>query len=186
MRVPDRGTEDHLTREEEEFIKRYLSRPESFPPEFWAAVMQKVVLDLDKIPGSQIVGGRANVPSNYAFVATGETTTSSTYGNLSTVGPTLERMADGDYLLMWGALAVVATAGSGITAKMGVQINSTVASDADSCVSGVAIGASVSVARLKTLENNNNNTVTAKYASNDNTTAVGFTYRWLMALKVGS
>lgn len=56
IKVPPRGDDAHLTRDEEQFIARYLSRPESFPQDFWKAVIAKVALDQEPIPYTQVQG----------------------------------------------------------------------------------------------------------------------------------
>lgn len=55
-KAPARGDDAHLTRDEEQFIQRYLQRPESFPTEFWRAVIQKVALDGEPVPYTQVQG----------------------------------------------------------------------------------------------------------------------------------
>lgn len=186
IRAPSRGEESHLTREEEEFIRRYLARPESFPPEFWSAVIQKVSLDIDKIPGSQIVGGTTNLSATNAdAIATEESTTSLTYTDLATAGPTITGLSNGTYLVLFGCLMRESNA-AGEQSIMSIQVNSTAASDSVACAMERGIGLqSASSFFVTALEENNNNTLTAKYKVSAASTGY-FANRRLTAIKIGN
>lgn len=82
---PVRGDDEWLNRSEEQFIQRFLSRPESFPESFWRAVIQKVAVDGERIPHSQINGPRAGYWKAYTPVWTA-TTTNPTTGNAIITG----------------------------------------------------------------------------------------------------
>ena len=183
VKAPPRGDEAHLTRAEEEFIRRYLSRPESFPQEFWGAVLQKVLLDLDKIPGSQIVGLAQFLPRVADIIApsSGESTTSTSFVDLTTVGPSLNDLSDGTYMLLFGAQCQ-ATAPS--VAVMSVSLNGAAATDADSLVTD-ATNTSTTRLVIADLRNNNNNAIVAKYRSSGGATC-SFLRRWLVAIKYGT
>lgn len=53
---PSRGNTDYLTPEENAFVQRILGQPQSFPQAFWTAIMQKVALDGEPIPYTQVQG----------------------------------------------------------------------------------------------------------------------------------
>lgn len=55
---PEKGETDYLSPQEAAFVQRILRRAEVFPQEFWKAVMQKVALDGEPMPFSQISGFR--------------------------------------------------------------------------------------------------------------------------------
>ena len=56
VRAPAKQDEAWLSPQETEFWQRGLRHPEAFPQEFWKAVIQKVALDGEPIPQSQVVG----------------------------------------------------------------------------------------------------------------------------------
>lgn len=62
---PRRGDTDYLSPVETAFVQRILSHPESFPEAFWSAVIQKVALDGEPIPQSQIQGGLSGLWQDY-------------------------------------------------------------------------------------------------------------------------
>ena len=55
-KFPSRGDTDFLSPEENAFVQRILSRPESFPQAFWSALIQKLALDGLLMPQSQVQG----------------------------------------------------------------------------------------------------------------------------------
>ena len=134
------------------------------------------------IPVTQIVGFSGFTAKTASIVSATETRTSSTFGDLTTVGPTLSGLPDGQYLLLYGCTSWIGTVGAGKGANMSVQVNSASATTADQTVSQVGNPVSVMVARTKTL-NGGGNTITAKYASTDNVATASFSDRWLIALK---
>jgi len=94
IRAPKQGEDEHLSRDEEQFIKRYLSRPESFPQEFWRAVLQKVSLDGEPIPASQVLGGkRSGLWQEYVPVWTSQTNPQPVVGN-GAIGGQYTRIGD--------------------------------------------------------------------------------------------
>lgn len=60
---PQKGDTDFLSPAETAFVQRVLRRPEVFPQEFWKAVIQKVALDGEPVPQSQIIGLGTTVPA---------------------------------------------------------------------------------------------------------------------------
>jgi hypothetical protein len=185
IRAPQRGEQNHLTREEEEFIKRYLSRPESFPPEFWRAVIQKVSLDGEPIPQSQIQGLSQFRVTSADPVAAAETSTSTSFVDLSTVGPRILGLSDGQYLVILGNRSLN-SAGGATLSIMGVEVNDTAADDTNAIVTNnTAETGNMSISFLADLRNNNNNTLTAKYRVSGASTGT-WGARTMLALKVAN
>lgn len=190
IRVPEPNTNTLLTPEELEGQRRFMSHPETFPDAFKAWLIDFIAVNGALIPPSQILGGGLLKESNAAQIATAESTSSTSYTNLSTTGPTLSGLSDGTYLILLGC-TMAATLNSW-DAYMSISINGAAASDSDGWVSAwtVSEGAAVeylavsgSRALLKEISNENNNTLTAKYKTGG--VGVDFSNRWMMALKVG-
>lgn len=113
-------------------------------------------------------------------ILTSQTRTSATYGNLTTVGPSLADLPDGQYLLLFGAAAKCDTAT--ILAVMSLSYNGAAASDNDAVVSGAADFVSVARAVTTTLSTGDNS-VDAKYKISTTAATATFENRWLVAIK---
>src|SRR5678816_4181755 len=108
-----------------------LGHPLEFPPEFKQWLADYVALQKLKFPISQVFGfalQRVRTATEDAE----QTTASTTYTDLSTVGPTLSNVANGFYLMVFGA-DCQASAGSAQHIYMGLSINSATPSDDDAC-----------------------------------------------------
>lgn len=132
------------------------------------------------VPITSILGFSQFTANVATDVATQETTTSTTYTDLATVGPSLSNLPDGKYLLLYGCMAKTDAAGNGV--YMSVQVNATAASDSDVAYSESGNFISVMRATAKTFSNGGNNSVTVKYKSTAAHTAT-FLNRWLIALR---
>ena len=186
IRTPTKGPDAFLSRDEETFLARMLSHPESFPPQFKSWLTEHMAINMQPVPNSLIQGG-SSTSIVQAQVLTSEATASTSYTNLATVGPTIENLADGNYLILFGARI---SPPNGTFGAMSVQVNSTAATDDDMCGSGGAGStfvpdASASRGLLKTFSNNNNNTITAKYRASTPASTT-FLYRWLVVMRVGN
>ena len=129
---------------------------------------------------SNILGFSQFTAEGASPVITQETTTSGTYTDLATVGPTITGLSDGQYVILFGSLASTSVAGT--AAIMSVQLNSATASDNDLAQSQSTNPTSIARGIVKTLANSGNNTITAKYRT-DGTHTGTFSNRWLVALK---
>jgi hypothetical protein len=128
---PEKGPSVYLTPEETAFVQRILSRAETFPEAFWSALIQKIGLDGLPIPPSQVQGltrlndqveaNRVEVFSDY--VATIGQSTSGTFIDLATTGPTVSDLAAGSYLINYGSLMGNNAGVDGWTTQMGIAIN---------------------------------------------------------------
>lgn len=174
----------YLSPDERKVVRRLLSHPEDFPQEFWSAVNQKVALDGEPIPASQIQGGKTLPFYEATIINSLETTTSTTFTDLSTIGPTLTNLSDGSYLVIGEASCHNDT--DTLVSIMALQINDT-APSGDSTTLFTAGTSSTQGAGvlLVDLRNNNNNTLTCKYRVNGASTGTWF-HRRLYAFKVGN
>lgn len=166
-----------------------LSDPMNLPSSFWEYAIQKWLADAPVFPISQVFGFTQFTATPATSILTAETTVSTTYTDLATVGPTLTGLADGNYAIFFGAFLHNDTAGGG--AVMSVKVNSTEASDND-FTSVFPAGSSayptggtcVSRVIFKALSNNGSNTLTCRYREAAPATGTAkFSNRWLAALK---
>lgn len=122
----------------------------------------------------ECVGG----PPLYAEVQTAESTSSTSYTNLATTGPSITVPLEGDYVVSTGC--AVANGGAVLGAFMSYAIGASAAADADGCFAQVAtpgFDTSVSRARLKT-GLAASTALVAKY-KNSGAAAIQYTYRWM-------
>lgn len=133
------------------------------------------------IPVTQILGfsqftAQADRVSNTAS----ESTVSTTYTDLATVGPRLTGLPDGKYLVVFGAGAQTSVAGIG--AVMSISVNGATPVDADGATVQSASIAGGTSAVLKTLSSGGNNTLSVQYRI-DGAATGGWLLRWLIALR---
>lgn len=186
----DKGVDAFLSQEEREQVKRTLGFPEEFPTKFGAWILDYVKQN-GSLPRSAVVG-LPNLTPAYATVLTGETTSSTAYTNLATVGPTLTGLGDGVYFVIFGCqMTVVANIWGG---AMSVASDDQVATDGNGFAIAMttAEGAEVEAynlpgmrAVLLTLTHGGNNTLTAKYRFVSGTNP-SYSNRWLAAIRVGN
>lgn len=134
------------------------------------------------LPISQITGfSQFTVLSSE--IDTSETTSSTGYTDLATVGPSLSGFPDGNYILMYGATM---SNGDGINNLVSPLINLTGPSDTDAAsvqgVIGITVIASVGRLKVQQFTNGSLNSVTLQYRVDGATTGT-FYNRWLVALK---
>ena len=163
-------------------VMEVLSDPMNLPSTFWDYMVKRWLRDAPVFPISQVFGFSATVAQTATEIATSETTSSASFVDLATVGPTLTGIPDGKYLIIFGASSKNTTAGSG--AKMSIDINGGGAADADSTNCAVDQFVDVARFRTKTLANNGSNTITAKYRVTANTGT--FANRSLIAIRYGN
>lgn len=162
-----------------------LGHPLEFPPEFKQWLADYVALQTPPLPISQVFGFQLQ-RARTATVDTSETTTSTSYTNLATTGPTLSGLANGWYLLVFGADASGTTASA--APRMSPEINGVAASDADSCSLATlfndtaALTSNLRVLMVHLNVAGGNNEVVMKYRVAAGTGR--FQFRFLHAIKV--
>lgn len=176
--IPQKGDDPFLSPEEVAFQQRMMRNVQSFPQEFWTAVLQKVALDGEPVPQSQIQGLARLSVTPAASIATTEATSTTTYTDLATSGPELTGLRDGLYILMYGA----GTDASSNTLYMSPSINGSTPTDGNAVIS--TISSTLTTSRVITLQNDNNNTVLMKYRVSGGTGDWG--NRWLTAIRYGN
>ena len=152
-----------------------------WPKDTISYLTERIGLAGFQIPVSQL-SGFTQYAAQFAVTAGTGTTASSTYGNLSDgAGPTISGLANGKYLLLYGASAKSSdAAGEFVISPM---LNATEASDNDLSVGG---GLSESVlfgASLANLSSADNNSVTLRYRTGATASTATFRYRRVIAIK---
>lgn len=183
IRVPQPNTNTVLTPEELEGQRRFLSHPETFPDAFKAWLIDFIAVNGSLIPASQIHGW-SQFNAIQSQVLASESTSSATYTNLSTTGPSITGLADGTYLLLFGAQY---DSPAGNAGYMSPSINGATPDDNDAAVEDPRSANRFNIARavVKTISNNNNNSITMKYkvpAAGSNSWA----YRWLVVFRISN
>ncbi len=149
---------------------RLLSHPLHFPEEFKRWMGDFITTNIPMIPFSHIFGAKLNIARSGDYIATSQSRVGAGYGDLATVGPQITNLADGKYLIAFGIKA---------RQSASLSYNSSTPSDDD------AINANESNPNggrmiIKTLSNNNENTVCVKYKEGT------FQDRWLVVIRVGA
>jgi hypothetical protein len=129
------------------------------------------------IPITQIIGF-SQFAAQVAIVQTLESTTSTTYTDLSTVGPELTGLPDGQYVVVVSAAGLNSGAVDG---WMSYSVNGGTAVDSTGSRSSGTSLAGVIMFSTPTLKNNGNNSIVAKYRTSGGTSQ--FTNRCLFALR---
>jgi hypothetical protein len=143
--------------------------------ELAAWVNSRILIDGFELPIGQVSGFLGFVFKPAATILTFEATTSTTYVDLATAGPSLTGLADGQYAIFFGF-----NGSSTTSAIMSISVNGAAASDDDSC--SVTTTSSTMRMVLATLSADGNNTVTTKYRSGSGTSQ-SFGRRWLSLVK---
>ena len=131
------------------------------------------------IPISQIVGFE-QFTAKGDQITTEESTASNTFTDLTTVGPSLTGLADGSYIVLFGA-SLQAVGGN--IFQMGISINSDAVDGNHICETATTTNLSLAHGQLLTLSGGGNNSIVAKYRMNTGASAGHARYRWLIALR---
>lgn len=179
-----KATASPLTDREREQIERLFGDPTELPAIFRQWLISYIEANPPLLPISQITGFSQFIARNDTKGTTSsESTSSATYVDLATSGPSLTDLSDGIYLIIHGARI---TAGpSGEQGYQSISVNGGAASDDDSAENENSKAVSTSIAMLKTLSSGQN-TIACKYRSNTGGVSVTFRRRWLVALKVAN
>jgi len=170
-----------LTENERKLVQRLLGDPTELPQIFRSWLVAYIEANPPLLPISQITGF-SQFLANSASVAARQSTSSTAYNDLGTVGPQLTSLADGVYLVLHGYVGSPSVAGQ--QCYQSISVNGSAAQDADSCQQGYDHDISVMTAVVKTLQNGNENTITCKYRAQGGTGSFGS--RFLIALKVAN
>lgn len=179
--VRDPSQYDRLSEQDKQQLDKLFGNWREIPDSFKAAMTDYLSVNPPAIPISQILGFSQFTANASARVGSSDETTASTaYVNLATVGPTLSGLADGSYLVFLRAVLRSGTAGEG--AVMGVAINGgspgtdteiIQKNDQDTTVTGFFI----------TTLSGGNGSLQAKYRSTDSGATAVFSGRQIAAFR---
>lgn len=149
------------------------------PNDFKEYMTQYQALNGVPIPISQITGFAQFAPQPATDVTTNESTTSTTYTNLATTGPSLSGLSNGRYMILFGC-ALKHSAGAGNASLMSVSVNGAAPGASEHCSSEMTGYVSVNRALFKSLTAGAN-TISCQYRV---TAGTGdFANRWLAAIR---
>lgn len=148
------------------------------PKEHKSYMVDYLSMNQPLIPVSQLVGFD-RFTAQLANVLTDENTTSTSYVNLTTTGPSLSGLSEGAYIVLFGAQCVP---GAGEQGAMSVSVNGAAASDDDAAFSS-ATNATLCRALAVTLTDPTSNEIVTKYRTNVGGAATRFLRRWIIALR---
>jgi hypothetical protein len=161
-----------------EEIRQYLQDPLGFPEEYKGWLPEWITQAGIDVPISQVIGFSQFQVQPANNVLTSETTASTSYTDLATVGPSLSGLADGQYLLLYGCFSRNSGADLAVYAP---SVNGAAAADVDQGGQEGAAGAYTMRAVTKDLAADGNNSVVLKYKVGGGTGT--FLNRWMLALK---
>ena len=141
-------------------------------------LVERMALDGLQIPVSQLSGFSTFTAQFAPIIATVETTTSTSYVNLTTTGPQLTGLPDGQYVFIWSALAFCSA--SSDAAIMAVGYNGAATDNTVQARTNQTVDyTSIVALNIQTLSAGSNS-VLAKYKTG---TSATFSNRSLLALK---
>lgn len=178
--------DQYLTTDERAQLQRLLSQSTDFPKEFGAWIKEYIAVN-GEMQQYQVVGLSQNTPRT-AIVVTGENRSwDASYGDLATVGPSLDQMGKGTYLVLFSCSAIANEFGS--EPWMSVSVNGAAAADLDSVhfhLSGSTGELPLFRALVLDLPNPKN-TLVCKYKRIGNgATVATFSNRQLTAIKIAN
>ena len=165
-----------LTEAEREILKKLLANPIEFPEAFKRWVADYFAQNVPMIPYGNFLGSKLNIAKSGDYISTTQGPATSAYGNLATVGPSIVGIADGVYIVNWGAT----TTGGEHEGFMGVSVNGATPVDAEAA--GSAYNLTIAQGKIVTLKNDNNSSIVCKYKG----TQQNWGRRWLTIIRVAT
>lgn len=162
-------------------VQKLFSSPNRIPATFFSYLMSYIEQANLTIPISQVAGFSQQTPRR-AVLSTQEATTSATYVDLATAGPTLTGLPPGQYLLIVNAFMLTSSASQ--FALMAPAVNGATPTDDTAAISGDTVQATHAGFTVASLSSDNN-TVVAKYRVLGGFTGT-FQYRNLVAIKMAN
>ena len=179
---------DPMVERDRELARRLL-KPINIPADFLAYIVDYLAVNIPQIPIGQVIGfekykGTTTTVIQATPILVEETTTSTTFTDLATGGPTLTALDKGQYVILYGAL-MKNSVGDLQAASIAPQVNAIAPTDPDDILStrttnrvGVAKGLYKNITTSA-------NTIKMKYRTHSGSTGT-FDDRWLIALRIGN
>ncbi len=174
----------NMTEEDRKLLSKVLSKPLQFPENFKGWLSDYIATNIPKLPISHIYGFKLEGVRIAPTITTFESTSSATFGNLATVGPQLTGVADGLYLVFYGAKTFTTDFALGTFSRMGIEVNGAAITSDNRIEQPQRGGIGESMSFMVRASNDHNNTFIAKYASDTAGEQVSFEKRWLVLFKV--
>lgn len=176
----DKGKPDTQLTDFDRRVFESMSKALWLPNEFKEYMVQFLALNQPPLSISQVFGFAQFTAQVATTIATSETTASTTYVDLATVGPSLSGLPDGQYLIFHGCECKESGGGSG--AIMSYSVNGAAAADANLAENANTQFASVARPTIQTLKTGGSNSLVAKYRVGAAVTGT-FASRFLIALR---
>jgi hypothetical protein len=167
-----------MSPEDRELLKKLLANPLMFPDKFKSWLADYIGTNVPKMPIRHVYGFQVETVRVAPTIVTAQACTSTSYGDLATVGPSLTGLANGLYLVVYGA-----TANGAIDSRQGVSINgAAVNTDEELTHSFFFGGGALATSFMTRMTSDHNNSLVTKYRI-DSAGSVNFEKRWLVAFK---
>lgn len=142
------------------------------------ANLNQIISDISQVPGYT-----AQTPYTATSIGAQEATTSTSFIDLTTVGPSLSSLPDGTYMVTFGAIAVVSAATA--RASMGISINGGAVDTTKVAETNSTLLVGIALQTSYTLSAGGSNSIVAKYrVNNTNTVTATFANRYLTAVRM--
>lgn len=155
------------------------ANPLMIPPDLMSYILDYIQTSRLQIPIGQVPGFVQFTAQVASPIATNESTASTSYTDLATVGPSLEGLPDGSYLVLFGAYGRVSAATGGT--RMSIDVNGAGATDSDAVAWNITDAVSTS-SFFTTRIMDGSNSMIAKYRADSPLTGT-FADRRLLALR---
>lgn len=169
---------------ERDAVKRLLAHPIMFPEEFKSWLPDFLATNIPKLPISQVFGFKVDKIQVATEITAAESTTSTSYVDLTTVGPELTQLANGYYIVLFGG-RVSAYGGAPTLGDLGGVMSPSLSGstplDAD-CAA--AVFNPMFRMTLVRLTSNDNNSIRIKYKKSGTQTSITFERRYMAAMRV--
>lgn len=147
---------------------------------YFTANLDQIIPNIDQIPGYS-----AQTPYSATPINTEETTTSTSYVDLTTIGPKLTALPDGKYTISWGSAAK--TSVNSTRAKMSVSLNGAAVDNTMQAYTLSTTSVGVSYTTVQTLQGQvGGNSIVCKYAMGASGATGTWGGRWLYAIKISN
>lgn len=170
------------TQEDVALMQRVLNaaaaNPLMIPPDLMSYILDYIQTSRLSIPIGQVFGFSQFTAQFDLVGTTAESTASGSYVDLATVGPTLDGLPDGRYILLYGALMDISIDTG--TAYMSPSVNGVTPSNDDAVETSSTSFTSLMTVRPKDLRAGGSNSVVMQYAA---TNTGRYVSRWILALR---
>lgn len=174
--LPGQPQSGPLEEAQRDLLKKLLANPLEFPDKFKQWVGDYFGANVPLIPFGSILGAKINIAKSGDYITTTQGPGTASYADLATVGPAVLGLANGVYIVLWGAT----TTGGEHEGFMGISINGDTPSNSEAA--GSSFDHDISHGRLVTVMNDHNNTIVCKYKG----TQQNWGHRWIVAIRVAT